>query len=192
MTGSRLASVALVSLPWLLVAAAFPVLADDPPMGGYGLKPGDILQVSVWREEDLQLDVLVRPDGGISLPLAGDLLAAGKSTSQLRDEISGRLQKYIPDPVVSVAVREIRGNVVYVIGKVEQPGEFVVGHAVDVMQALSMAGGMTSFAAVNDIRILRRHGGKQVAIPFRYADVEKGKELEQNIILRSGDVVVVP
>jgi polysaccharide export outer membrane protein len=169
-----------------------PVLGQNQSAGDYELKPGDILQVSVWREKDLQLEVLVRPDGGISLPLAGDILAADKSTSQLRNEIVRRLQKFIPDPVVSVAVQEVRGNVVYVIGKVEKPGEFVVGQAVDVMQALSMAGGMTTFAAVNDIRILRRQGGEQVAISFRYADVEKGEDLEQNIILESGDIVVVP
>lgn len=162
------------------------------PAVQYGVKPGDLLRVSVWREQDLQLEVLVRPDGGISMPLAGEIAAQGKSMAQLRSEIRRRLQRFIPDPVVSVSVEEIHGNVVYVIGKVEKPGKFVVGRTVDVVQALSMAGGMTTFAAVNEIRILRRADGRQSAIPFRYSDVEKGEDLEQNIVLQSGDIVVVP
>jgi polysaccharide export outer membrane protein len=112
---------------------------------------------------------------------------------ELRAEIASRLETYIPDLVVTVTVIEIRGNKIYVIGQVNDPGEFIVNPRVDVMQALSMAGGTTAFAALGDIMILRRDAtGKQRAIPFEYKDVERGRALEQNIVLDSGDVVVVP
>ena len=111
---------------------------------------------------------------------------------ELRVEISNRLSRYIPDLIVTVSVIEINGNKVYVIGQVDEPGEFVVNPRVDVMQALSMAGGTTPFAKLNDIRILRRTRDGQVAIKFRYEDVVRGRNLEQNILLQSGDVVVVP
>ena len=174
-------------------AISAPVTAQQARGGAYTVQPGDVLEVSVWKEEDLQREVLVRPDGGFSFPLAGDILATGKTVDQLRQEIAADLQKYIPDLVVTVTVKEIRGNKVYVIGQVNDPGEFVVNPRVDVMQALSMAGGTTPYAALNDIVILRRDGsGVQKAIRFAYKDVEKGRSLEQNIVLNSGDVVVVP
>ena len=181
-----------LALTWLAFHIGTPALAQGNESGGYAINPGDVLNVSVWREEDLQLVVLVRPDGGISMPLAGEISAAGKTVGQLQREIAKRLQKYIPDPFVSVAIQETRGNVVYVIGKVDRPGELVMGRDVDVMQALSMAGGMTTFAAKDDILVLRRQGERQIAIPFDYSRVEKGENLDQNIILQSGDVVVVP
>ncbi|MHB8471242.1 MAG: polysaccharide biosynthesis/export family protein [Gammaproteobacteria bacterium] len=158
----------------------------------YAIQPGDILTVSVWKEEGLQDAVLVRPDGNVSFPLVGDVTAAGKTIEQLRTIMVERLQKYIPDPVVTVGIKELGGNKIYVIGKVNRPGDFIVTRYVDVMQALSMAGGTNAFAAVNDIKILRRENGEQRAIPFRYSDVESGKRLNQNIILQGGDTVIVP
>lgn len=158
----------------------------------YKVLPGDLLQISVWKEEDLQLDVLVRPDGAFSFPLAGDISAKNHSVQDLQSELTRRLSRYISDPVVTVSVAEVLGNRVYVVGQVRNPGSFVVNPQVDVIQALSMAGGATPFAQLNDIKILRRTGTIQIAISFRYNDVVKGKDLEQNIILQSGDVVVVP
>jgi polysaccharide export outer membrane protein len=158
----------------------------------YKIQPGDVLEVSVWKEEDLVKQVLVRPDGGMSFPLAGDIQAAGKSVAELQELITERLTKYIPDPVVTVATLKLDGNQFYVIGKVAHPGEFVANSYIDVVQALSVAGGMTPYAADNKIKVLRRENGKEVSIPFRYGDIEKGENLEQNIILQSGDVVVVP
>jgi polysaccharide export outer membrane protein len=154
--------------------------------------PGDVLQVSVWNEPDLQLEVLVRPDAAFSFPLAGDVPTHGQSVSDLQGELTERLSRYISSPVVTVSVTEILGNKVYVIGQVNKPGVFVVNPQVDVMQALSMAEGATPFAALNDIKILRRNGDEQVAISFKYNDVIKGRELTQNILLQSGDIVVVP
>ena len=178
-----------------MVLAPMPVFAqsDRAPTGvEYHVQAGDILDISVWKEEDLARMVLVRPDGRFSFPLVGDIVALGKSIETLRQELTERLSLYIPDLVVTVSIQEILGNKVYVLGQVNNPGQFVVNPSVDVMQALSMAGGTTAFAALNDIIILRRQRGTNKAIPFRYADVARGRNLEQNIILESGDVLVVP
>ncbi len=158
----------------------------------YSLQPGDILEISVWKEPDLQREVLVRPDGGISFPLVGNIKAKNSSVQDLNKEITARLQKYIPDPVVTVSLKQMLGNRVYVVGKVLKPGEFMINRNVDVMQALSMAGGLNPFAAGDDIKILRRVNGVQKSIPFRYESVADGKDLSQNIVLKPGDVVVVP
>jgi polysaccharide export outer membrane protein len=175
------------------LALVVPAAAQDSLGGSYTVKPGDLLEVSVWKEEDLQREVLVRPDGQFSFPLAGDIDASGKTVEQLRREISAVLEKYIPELVVTVTVTEIRGNKIYVIGQVNSPGEFIINPRVDVMQALSVAGGTTAFAALNDIIVLRRDAnGVQRATPFSYKDVASGRSLEQNILLTSGDIVVVP
>lgn len=171
---------------------AIPAAGDDSFGETYKIQPGDLLEVSVWKEEDMLKQVLVRPDGGISYPLVGDVQAAGESVAELQQLISERLKKYIPDPVVTVATIRLDGNKVYVIGKVARPGEFLANRYMDVVQALSMAGGMTPYASENKITVLRRENGTQRSIPFRYGDIEKGEDLEQNIILQSGDVVVVP
>jgi polysaccharide export outer membrane protein len=173
----------------ILLATVAGAAGVEPP--GYAVKPGDVLLVSVWKEPDLQQEVLVRPDGGFSFPLAGEVNARGMSVAAIQEELAGRIEKFIPDPVVTVSLRQIVGNQVFVIGKVNNPGAFTMTGETDVMQALSIAGGTTPFAAVNDIRILRREEGVQRAIPFRYGEVEAGENLNQNIILRSGDVVVV-
>ena len=158
----------------------------------YKIQPGDVLEVSVWNEEGLIRQVLVRPDGGMSFPLVGDLQAAGESVENLSTTITERLSKYIPDPVVTVSMQQLSGNKIYVVGKVARPGEYVANSYVDVVQAIAMAGGMTPFAAVNKIQIVRRDGEKLEAYPFRFSDIEKGENLEQNIVLESGDIVVVP
>lgn len=162
------------------------------PGGLYKVLPGDVLVVSVWKEEGLTDEVLVRPDGMFSFPLAGDIDANGKTVEALRQELSGKIEKYIPDPVVTVSLRQIQGNRIYVLGQVNRPGPYVMIDRMDVMQALALAGGLSTFAAVNDIKILRRTAGSINAIPFRYSEVEDGENLEQIIQLRSGDVVVVP
>ena len=159
---------------------------------GYQIGPEDVLEISVWKEEGLKKEVLVRPDGGISFPLIGEIQAMGKTEGQLQKEITERLNKFIPDPVVSVSVMKVAGNKIYVIGKVNKPGDYTTGRYVDVLQALSMAGGLTPFAAENGIKILRKEGGKESVFRFRYSQVKNGENLEQNIQLKGGDVVVVP
>lgn len=191
------------SLSFLLIAAAASIAAadrtlaadEDPPgvlASRYLLQPGDVLQVTVWKETDLTGEVLIRPDGGISFPLAGELPAAGHSVGELTAMLEKRIRKFEPDAVLTVTVKAAAGNRVYVIGKVARPGDFPLNRPIDVMQALSLAGGATPFADTNGIRILRRDGEHQSAISFRYGDVEHGRKLEQNILLLSGDTVVVP
>jgi polysaccharide export outer membrane protein len=158
----------------------------------YQLGPEDIIEISVWREEGLKKELVVRPDGFISFPLVGDLEVAGRTTDDVRSAIVAHLGKLIADPVVSVSVLKVGGNKVYVIGRVNRPGEYVAGRYIDVLQALSMAGGLTPFASENDIQIVRKEKGKDIFIPFRYSDVRKGRNIDQNITLRSGDVIVVP
>jgi polysaccharide export outer membrane protein len=160
--------------------------------GQYRIQPGDILFISVWRETELQREVLVRPDGGFSYPLIGEVQASGLTLTQLHEELAGRLKEFVPDGDVTVMLQQIQGNKVYVIGKVHRPGEIVLTHNADVMQVLSMAGGMTQYADADDIVILRRDNGQQVVYKFDYDDVKQGEKLQQNIILKSGDVVVVP
>lgn len=176
----------------LIVTGSAMAQEDQRPDKEYKILPGDILQISVWGEEDLQDQVLVRPDGGISFPLCGDISAKDRSVVDLQDEIARRLSRYVSDPVVTVSVAEVQGNKIYVIGQVARPGFFVVNPQVDVLQALSMAGGTTPFANLNDIKILRRNGSAQEVLEFRYNDVINGRRLEQNIILQSGDIVIVP
>jgi polysaccharide biosynthesis/export protein len=186
----------------LLLIFATPLLAANPPAApsppgspteAYTVKPGDVLSIAVWKEPDLQGPVLVRPDGSFSFPLAGQIDARGRTVAELQQTVTERLKKYISDPVVTVSVSEVKGNKVYVLGQVNKPGEFVVNPRVDVMQALSMAGGTTAFAALGEIVILRRaENGQQQSLPFRYADVARGRNLQQNIMLQAGDVVVVP
>jgi polysaccharide export outer membrane protein len=181
--------VQLLSILWLTGASAF---AAEPTLEGYRLQPGDVLQVVVWKETDLQSEVLIRPDGGISFALAGDLQAAGLTTDQLRTELEHRVRELVPGAVVTVSVKAPNGNRVYVIGKVVRPGDFPLLRPIDVMQAISMAGGVTPFANGNSIRVLHRDGTQQKSIRFRYSDVVKGRHLEQNILLQSGDTVIVP
>ena len=164
--------------------------ADD--VTGYQINAGDILLVSVWKEPDLQGEAIVRPDGGISFPLVGDLTVQGKTVENVRQLITGKLQKFIPDPVVTVTMKQLSGNKLYVIGKVNKPGVFPIDQTIDVMKALAMAGGLTPYAATSGIKILRREGKQQKVFPFDYSEVESGEKLEQNRILVSGDVVVVP
>lgn len=166
--------------------------ASEAAGGPYTVNPGDVLGVSVWREQDLQLQVIVRPDGYFSFPLTGDVRAEGATVAQIQSDVTAKIGRFIPDPVVNVAVLEPRGNKVYVIGQVARPGEFPVTRYVDVVQALSMAGGTTPFAQLGDIKILRREGPTLVAIPFAYGDIAAGRRLQQNILLRPGDTVVVP
>jgi polysaccharide export outer membrane protein len=179
----------MLSLP---AAPGAGVRAAEVVGNGYKLQPGDVLQVTVWKETDLQGEVLIRPDGGISFALAGEFHAAGRTVEELTALMEARVRKFVPDAVVTVAVKAAAGNRVYVIGKVAHPGDFPLNRPIDVMQALSLAGGATPFADTQEIRVLRRDGARQSSFAFRYGDVERGRKLDQNILLQSGDTVVVP
>jgi polysaccharide export outer membrane protein len=187
--GSIRAVIALLSL----LLAGFNSQASAQAVPTYTLNAGDTLDIAVWKEEDLtKKDVIVRPDGMFSYPLAGEINAVGHTVAQVEEQISSRLKKYIPEPVVSVSVKNLDGCRVYVIGQVSKPGSFVMNPRFSVLQALSLAGGLTPFAAANDIIILRGNGNAQNILPFHYGEVTKGRALNQNVLLEAGDVVVVP
>lgn len=160
----------------------------------YKLNPGDILQITVWKEEGLDRETLVLPDGTVAFPLVGTLQARGKTVGQLQDEIKAGLEKAIPDAPVTVVVKNALGNTVDVIGQVLKPGEFVAAHPLTVMQALSLAGGLTPYASEKRISIVRHNmDGKDQHLEFPYyEDILDGKNLDKDIVLQPGDVVLVP
>jgi len=158
----------------------------------YVLGPEDILEISVWQDETLTKQVVVRPDGKISFPLVGEIRAAGRTVEDLKKEITKKISEFVPDPVVTIMVIGIKSYKIYVIGKVNKPGAYTMGRPVNVMQALSLAGGFSPFADLDNIGIIREENGKQIRVKFNYKEVAKGKHLEQNIYLKSGDIIVVP
>ncbi|MES2821968.1 MAG: polysaccharide biosynthesis/export family protein [Pseudomonadota bacterium] len=161
----------------------------------YKINSGDVLSVHVWNEDNVsQKEILVRPDGRISIPIVGEVVVAGKSIATVKDELSTRLSSILIDkPVVTVSIIQLSGNTVFVLGKVARPGQYIILGQLDVTQALALAGGTTTFAQESDIKVLRRnHEGKQKSINFNYAKIVSGKNLEDNILIQSGDVVIVP
>ena len=195
---SALAACASISVPFFSGGAAQtrtlagPEAAASGADAGYVIGAEDALEIAVWRDETLKATVLVRPDGGISFPLAGDLIVAGKTVADVRAELVRRLEKFIPEPVVTVSVVKVSSYRIYVLGRVNKPGDYQAGRLLDVLQALSLAGGMTPFASEDAIRVIRKVGGNTVSYPFEYSRVRKGGDLSQNITLKSGDVLLVP
>jgi polysaccharide export outer membrane protein len=159
----------------------------------YHLHAGDKLDVSVWKETEMQKPaIVIAPDGKFSFPLTGQITAAGRTVTEVRQEIESKLSKYIPDAVVTVGVTDVAGNVAYVIGQVAKPGSFVMNPRINVLQALSLAGGGTPFAKLDSIIVIRGGTGTQHVLPFHFSQVSAGKDLDQNVMLESGDVVLVP
>jgi polysaccharide export outer membrane protein len=162
------------------------------PEKDYIIGPGDVLDISVWKVEELSKMVTVLPDGRIAFPLVGQITAGGKTVNELSQELENKLQKFVPDLNLSVMVQQVNSMVVYVIGRVNNPGRFVLNANANVLQALAMAGGLNPFAEGGKIKIFRKQQSGTEIIRFDYDDVVKGKELAQNIMLRRGDVIVVP
>jgi len=158
----------------------------------YLIGPGDMLEIAVWKDEALTKSPVVRPDGKISFPLIGELVAEGKTVAQLKKEIEGTLSRYVPDVDLHVNVQQVNSMVVYVIGKVNNPGRQIVNSRVNLLQVLATAGGLNPFAKRGDIKVFRQEGPKTRILEFDYDNVIEGKHLEQNILLVRGDVVVVP
>lgn len=158
----------------------------------YRLSAGDVIEISVWKDEALNKQMEIPPDGIISFPLMGDVNTAGMTVTMLRDTVEKKIGEFIPDPTVTVILLKSVSNRVYVIGKVNTPGQFAIVGNTNVMQILSMAGGLNLFADKENILILRLNGTKTIKLKFNYKEVEKGESLEQNIVLNRGDVVVVP
>jgi len=171
-------------------AKTTPTPATTDP--SYVIGPEDMLDISVWKEPDVSRVVPVRPDGRISLPLINDVAAAGMSPQQLASSVAEKLRKYLNEPQVTVIVTQINSQRVFVVGEVLRAGAFPLIPGMTVLQALSSAGGFTTFADVKKIHVMRLHDGKHIELPFNYRDVLKGDNPEQNIKLEPGDTVVVP
>ncbi len=163
-----------------------------PAEGGYIIGPGDVLDIAVWKDEALTRSCTVRPDGLISFPLIGDIQAAGRTASQLKAEIEKRLEPYVPEANLYMDIKQVNSLIIYVIGRVNTPGRFVMNTNVDVLQALATAGGLNVYAKRNRIKVFRRGKNETTILPFEYDEVVDGKRLEQNIRLKRGDVVVIP
>ena len=158
----------------------------------YHLGPGDVIEISVWKDLELSRKLVVPPDGIISFPLIGSINVTHLIVPELRQIITKKLSEFIPDATVTVMLIEINSLKAFVIGKVNKPGEFPIDLETNVMQILAKAEGLNPFASRGNIQIIRQKDNRIIKIPFDYGQVEKGKNLEQNIILKAGDVVVVP
>lgn len=170
---------------------------NSPPVGSaqseYVIGPEDVLAINVWKEPDISRNVPVRPDGKISLPLVGELQASGLTASKLQDVIAQKLKDYISNPQVNVIVQEVKSRSFNIVGKVSKPGSYELAKPMAVLDAIALAGGFQDFAKVNKIYVLRRMpDGSQQMLPFNYKLVIKGKRLDENVALQSGDTIVVP
>lgn len=170
-----------------------PVPASEvTPPSDYVIGATDVLGIVFWREPDMSGDATVRPDGKITIPVIGEMSAAGRRPSQLQAEITAAAGKYLSTVNVVVVVRAINSRKVFVTGRVTNPGAFPMTDAITVLQALALAGGLTEYANPKSITILRNESGRVQTMQFNYNEVSRGKKLEQNIVLKPGDTVVVP
>jgi polysaccharide export outer membrane protein len=176
-----------------LLLAALPAAAQKAAPG-YTLHAGDKLIVGVYDDPKLlPQEITVTPDGSIAYPMVGDVTVGGKTVGQVRTELENKLRKFISEPIAIVLVTDVKGNVAYVVGQVNKPGQIVMNPSINVLQALSMCGGTNPYAKLDNIIVIRSSAdGVQRVLPFRYGQVSAGKDLQQNVVLESGDVVVVP
>jgi len=166
-----------------------PVVPTEP---GFTIGTSDVLGILVWREPDMSGDVSVRLDGKISLPLIRDIEAAGLTPNELADRIQTAMREFVTDASVTVVVRQMNSRRVFITGEVARPGAYSLASSMTVMQLIAVAGGLNEFAAAKNISILRVEAGKPKTFPFDYKNVANGKKPAQNIVLKSGDTVVVP
>jgi polysaccharide export outer membrane protein len=166
----------------------------DPRTQPYRIGPSDRLQVHVWRDEELTTEVFVRPDGTITLPLVGSLHAAGRTTDELKEEIKNRADRYVKNPVVTVAVTAVNSYRFTVVGNVETPGVFNSSQYVTLSEAVALAGGPNRYAETDDIVLIRRDKAKSKPrrIPVDYEGILDGDHPEQDLIILPGDTVFVP
>lgn len=178
----------IIGLVCLLALPTGWVSASDE----YRLQPGDELLISVWKEEELNRQLVVLPDGRISYPLVGHVMAAGQSADVLETLLASHLEKFITEPQVSVSVTAVSGNVAFVFGQVNSPGPILMSRDLSVVQALALAGGFTPFASTGRIKIIREQDTEKTVLPVDYPAIERSGDLEQNHTLRAGDVIIVP
>lgn len=179
-----------VPTPTAPAPAAAGSLVTPPP--DYVIGVGDVLAISYYKEKDMTADYVVRPDGKITLPLLNDLDASGMTTDQLREKLTQASTKYFVDPNITVGVRVINSRKVFILGGVNKPGAIDLVVPLDVMSLIAVAGGLKEYVDGKDIVILRTEKGRQTAIKFNYKEVQRGRNIEQNISLKPGDRVIVP
>jgi polysaccharide biosynthesis/export protein len=195
----------IVTIIVLALCVSMPVWAQTPKdpqiskdiqaetIGGdYIIGPGDVLDIALWRDDALARQVVVLSDGKISFPLVGEVVAAGKTIAALKKSIADKLVDYVPDAVISIEVKQTNSMVIYVTGRVNNPNRFPVNTNITVLQAISTAGGLNPFAKRNKIKIFRQEGDKTRVFLFKYDEMVDGINLDQNITLKRGDVLVVP
>lgn len=173
------------------VVFLFGVAVSAVYAGDYMIGPGDILDISVWKNPDLTKQLAVLPDGRIHFPLIKELRVEGLTVKEVEEKLISGLKKYVPEPDLSVSVVQVNSMLIYVIGKVNKPGRFSINTNIDVMQVLAVAGGLNPFAKEKQIGIFRKTDGKTMIYNFNYKEVSEGENLEQNIMLKRGDVIVV-
>jgi polysaccharide biosynthesis/export protein len=192
----------MTSTTWkgVLVAVVFATAAmlstravgQESPGAGYQIGAGDVLEIAVWKNTELSREVTVRPDGMISLPLVNEIRAAGLTPLELRELLTKKLSEYVPSAEVSVIVKRVESYSISVVGSVAKPGRFTLSSPTTVLEAIAMAGGLNEFASRRSITVLRSDGkGASTRIPFNYNNAISG-EASDNLVLRAGDVVVVP
>jgi polysaccharide export outer membrane protein len=176
-------------------APATPAVQADKgitPPPDYVIGPGDVLVITFWREKDLSGEAMVRPDGRISLPLINDVVAAGLTPEQLREGLMKEAQRFVEDTNVTVIVKAINSRWIYVTGEVSKPGPYPLVGPTTVLQLIAMAGGLLESADSDSIVVMRNENGKPSNFKFNYKDVVRQRNLQQNILLKPGDTVVVP
>jgi polysaccharide export outer membrane protein len=172
-------------------AVAVPTPAGVPLPAGYVIGAEDVLSIVFWRDKELSAEVVVRPDGKISVPLLNDVQAAGYTPEQLGDVLVKAATKYIADPTATVIVKAINSRKVYVIGEVGKPGTVSLVGEMNVLQLIAVVGGLLEYADKENITVVRQENGRERRFKFNYKEVVKGKKVEQNIMLKPGDTVLV-
>ena len=199
-------SAGVAGVPWWREAASLLGIAPIPRPGetaepapvpaaqdaDYVIGSGDQLGISVWRDEHLTKTVVVLPDGKISFPLVGELVAGGKTVAQLKEELQGKLTRFVSDAVLSVEVKQAGSMNVYILGRVNNPGRQSMTASTNVLQALAMAGGLNPFAKRGEVKVFRQKEGRTTVFSFDYDEVAQGRHLEMNVELKRGDVVIAP
>lgn len=165
--------------------------AVSPP-SDYVIGPDDVLAVVFWGEKDMSAEVLVRPDGRISIPLLNDIVAAGLTPDQLRQKLNAAAQRYVEDPMVTVVVKQINSRRVFITGQVAKPGPYPLTGPTTILQLISTAGGLLEYADSKNVIVMRTENGRPVSYNFNYKEVVQRRNLKQNIELRPGDTVIVP
>lgn len=169
-----------------------PLFAEEEKTPAYVIGKGDVLEIITWKEPDFSREVPVRMDGKISFPLLEDIQAAGKTTGEVQEEVRSRLEKYVTHPIVAVSVKVQGSQKFYIVGEVENPGEYPIEKDLTVLQALALAGGFTEWASKKEILVIRNEDGVNRKMMVNYEEIAKGRKLNQNIRLQADDIIVIP